>query len=197
MRGRHSPVHKLSEDDLNVIKEHIQSFPAVLGHYTRQESKRRYLSENLSISKLYDSYKSIQRDKGLNIVGRSTYYKIFCTSFNLSFHKPKKDQCSQCGRYRLLTDQTDKEEINQKTHLDKKDRARMEKANDKSLSKKDPNYRVITFDLQQVLYTPCTQVSDMYYSRKLCVYDVTVYELDTSTGYFLLVGRNECDARIG
>lgn len=57
-----------------------------------------------------------------------------------------------------------------------------EKENDKETSKTTTNICVATFDLQSVLYTPCTLVSLMYYMRKLCCYNLSVYNLSNQAG---------------
>lgn len=40
----------------------------------------------------------------------------------------------------------------------------------------DESYVTATFDLQSVLAVPCSNVSTLYYTRKLAVYNLTVYE---------------------
>jgi len=48
----------------------------------------------------------------------SVYRKIFCTNFNYSFFKPKKDQCASCDRYKTtsIEDKLELEQSNNK-HL--------------------------------------------------------------------------------
>ena len=54
MRGRHSPANKTSEDSLVFVKEHTDSFPQYESHYSRDDNPhRKYLSPDLSISKMY------------------------------------------------------------------------------------------------------------------------------------------------
>ena len=40
-----------------------------------------------------------------------------------------------------------------------------------------PEVAIATFDLQSVLQIPSTQVSQLYYSRKLNMFNLTVYSL--------------------
>ena len=54
------------------------------------------------------------------------------------------------------------------------------------------------FDIQSVLYTPCTLVSLMYYMRKLCCYNLSVYNLSNQSGTCYLwseveAGRGSCE----
>ena len=57
-RDRHPPANKTSEADVDLIKEHILSFPQYQSHYSRASNPhRRYLSPELTISKMYVLYK--------------------------------------------------------------------------------------------------------------------------------------------
>ena len=89
----------------------------------------------------------------------------------MSFHKPKKDQCSTCTIYNMKKMEGklgEEEQESQKQHLSRKERAREEKEKDKEAARKDPSKHVVTVDLQAVLQAPCTNVSQLYYKRKLC-----------------------------
>ena len=57
---------------------------------------------------------------------------------------------------------------------------------------------VCTFDLQSLLYTPLSLVSVMYYIRKLCCYNLSVYNLGTQAGTCYVwseteAGRGSCE----
>lgn len=56
-------------------------------------------------------------------------------------------------------------------------KSREVKEKDKNKSKEDSRYYTATFDLQAVLTTPYPLVSEMYYSRTLCCYNLTIYTL--------------------
>ena len=62
-------------------------------------------------------------------------------------------------------------------HQKQKERAREEKSRDKDRAKTDKGIYVATFDIQAVLTTPCSLVGELYYSRKLCCYSLTIYSL--------------------
>jgi hypothetical protein len=47
---------------------------------------------------------------------------------------------------------------------------------DKKKAAAEESFQTVTFDLQSVLQLPSSDVSLMYYSRKPCVYNLTVYE---------------------
>ena len=67
-------------------------------------------------------------------------------------------------------------------HQARKETDRKEKERDKQLTKTHSNIYAATFDLQAVLYTPCSLVSLMYYMRKFCYYKFTVFSLATLLG---------------
>ncbi|XP_055918396.1 uncharacterized protein LOC129950483 [Eupeodes corollae] len=98
-RGRSKPANKISDENLTRIKDHIESFPTVESHYCRKSSNRMYLDANLSISKMYalflEKYKS---DTSTKIPSSTTYRKVFGECYNLSFFRPKKDQCQACEK---------------------------------------------------------------------------------------------------
>ena len=54
--------------------------------------------------------------------------------------------------------------------------ARLAKATDKERSNIDPSFLSATFDLQSVLQILSSDTSQLYHSRKICVYNLTIYE---------------------
>ncbi|MEW8545290.1 MAG: hypothetical protein AB2693_17345 [Candidatus Thiodiazotropha sp.] len=83
-------------------------------------------------------------------------------------------------------------------HQTRKARARLEKEADKEKAKSSTNMFVATFDRQSVLYTSCTLVSLMYYMRKLCCNNLSVYNLSNQSGTCYLwsefeAGRGSCE----
>ena len=126
---------------------------------------------------------------------------MFNEEYNFSFHLPKKDQCNLCNKYHQAVREGKetavmKEEYD--THQARKVRSRLEKETDKEKAKSSTNMFVATFDLQSVLYTPCTLVSLMYYMRKLCCYNLSVYNLSNQSGTCYLwseveAGRGSCE----
>ena len=62
-------------------------------------------------------------------------------------------------------------------HVKRKIEAREEKGKDKELSKQNDSVHCVTFDLEAVLDTQCSNVSQVHYKRKLAVYNLTVYSL--------------------
>lgn len=61
-------------------------------------------------------------------------------------------------------------------HINRKTDAQNPKEVDKIRSNTDPEFLSATVDLQSVLQLPSGEESLLYYTRKLCVYNLTIYE---------------------
>lgn len=188
MRGRHEPHNKTSDELLEAVRLHIQSFPTMEPHYTRSNTARKFLGSKLNITKMYELYKDDAKSKGQGYVKSGIYRRLFCDEFNLSFHRPKKDVCGKCEQYENATDaEKGSLEEEYRQHIRRKSEAREEKERDKALAKeKGSAVHAVTMDLQSVLSTPCGNVSALYYTRKISVYNFTIYNQSTSEGYCMI-----------
>lgn len=204
MRGKHSnrPL-SIKEDVKNAIRKHINSFPIVDSHYVSENTAKKYLESGLCISKMYRLYLKWILDEPLtnsnNSVINATlrqYTDIFNTEFNLSFFKPKKDQCDVCKVYKLACPE---EKLKQKDlydeHLLNKSSARKLKNEDKRRALADPTFCVAVFDLQKVLTAPQCEVSSFYYKRKYATYNFTIFDIGKRQGYCYM--WTESDAKRG
>ena len=186
-RGKHPPANKTGETKREYVKQHIESFPAVDSHYKRKETRRKILAHGLSINKMYDLYLGKIKDEGKEHLQVSSYvYRdIFCKEYNISFHKPKKDLCEYCNKYQQKKETgtaNEQDRIEYEQHQERRETARLEKEKDKNIAKADKSVFVATFDLQAVLYTPCSSVSKVYYKRKLNCYNLTIFSLSDKKG---------------
>ena len=85
-RGRHEPSNKTSEEKIEMIKEHISKFPCYQSHYSRRDNpNRKYLSPDLSVSKMYALYKEHCSEQDVEAVSEWKYRHVFNTTFNLTF----------------------------------------------------------------------------------------------------------------
>lgn len=84
------------------IKDHINSVPRVESHYVRQDTAREFFEETLSITQLHKIYLEWLPNQNPEIQAATyrQYADIFNNSFNIDFHKPKKDQCDSCVSYK-------------------------------------------------------------------------------------------------
>ena len=200
-RGRFPSANKTSSERLAEVRRHIESVPRMESHYVRKTSKRQYLSPDLSIRQMWEYYKESCKTKTMKPVAEKTYRDIFCTEYNLSFYKPKKDQCSLCNVYEMKKKQgTLDENMEQQyaDHHERKRQSRDEKEKDKEQAQIQPTYYAATFDLQAVLSTPCSLVGELFYKRKLACYNLSFYSLGDQNGTCYLwdecqAGRGSCE----
>jgi uncharacterized protein with PIN domain len=101
MRGKLKMKSKISEEMKEFITDHIRSFPVIESHYCRASTSKQYLEGSLNITKMYNLYLERCRDDGKEPAKASLHRQIFCTKFNLSFHKPKSDRCPVCEKERV------------------------------------------------------------------------------------------------
>ena len=113
-RGKHIP-HNITPDSMvENIRKHIESFPVLEAHYTRKDTNRKFLGQDLNIRKMYSLYKEECKNKGKRHTSESKYRAIFCNEYNYSFYVPKKNQCATCVVYK-------QKDIRKKTTLEMKE----------------------------------------------------------------------------
>jgi hypothetical protein len=179
-RGRAPASNKTEEERMKEVHDHIKSFPKTESHHCRKDTKREYLDSRLTITKMYALYLEMLKNKHGELqkpVSEAVYRRTFVENYNLGFYHPKKDQCEECTKFELMSaDEKENYKTNIEQHKERSQEAQAAKAFDKTRAKEQANFRSITFDLQSVLQVPCSDVSLMYYKRKLCCYNLTVYE---------------------
>ena len=85
-RGHHEPSNKTSQEEMDFIHAHIESFPHYTSHYSRNDNPNRtYLSPALSLSKMHVLYKERCTEDGKRPVSDWVYRKVFNEQHNLSF----------------------------------------------------------------------------------------------------------------
>ena len=89
-RDQHQKGNQLDKARLRFVEEHIASFPAKESYYCRKSSKKRYLDQNLNISKMHTLYVKKCEDLGMLPVKDEVYQKIFA-QFNIGFFQQKKN----------------------------------------------------------------------------------------------------------
>jgi len=177
-------TRKLSSELRNDIRDHINKFPTIESHYCRKNSRKAYLAQGLTLAEMYRLYTQECSLSGKPVAKQWAYNDIFHNEFNLGFYKPKKDQCDFCMKYKHLDDDgrasiADKME----KHQQNKTLVRELKSKLKEQAKTDQEINVACFDLQQVLLTPHSMSSQLFYRRKLSTFNLTVYDIGTKSGY--------------
>lgn len=174
--GRHE---MLKENDAKLrasALEHIQKFPRMESHFCRQSTSREYLHPDLTVKKMYHFYQTDNINQPH--CSYHTYRRVF-KSLNLSFHHPKKDQCSLCLSYRQADEKRKLElEDAYNTHIAEKISVRRKKEEAKETSKLSPSVlTAAVFDLQQVIQLPISKESALFYRRRLSAFNFTIYNI--------------------
>ena len=174
-RGRHcNRPKKTTEEAKERIREHIKSFPHRKSHYSQKDNrKRKYLSENLSIARMYDLYlkryePEVSETAAKPQVKEWLYRKIFNEEFNLSFGYPRSDTCETCDLLHVAIqsssdEQQEKYQKELADHQEKASRGYSSLKADVDVTKKTAGHFLITFDLMQNLPVPTLTHGSMFY----------------------------------
>ncbi|CAG5022557.1 unnamed protein product [Parnassius apollo] len=137
--------------------------------------------QGLSENRLYLDYVEYCKERQV-VPEKASFYKfIFTNEFNYGFHRPKKDQCDHCIQFKNRPEheqQLHKEEYD--LHIIRKNEARKHKVLDKNRTKVDPGFIAFAMDLEKLLLAPNLQAGQVYYKRKLKIYNFTLYNLGDS-----------------
>lgn len=169
------------------ILNHIQSFPAFESHYSRKNTSRLYLSQNLNIQKMFDLYKEQCSKNGESSPSNWLYRSVFAET-GLKFKLPSVDTCKTCDEYNIKSKHSSGEELQHlntmnQNHKDMVDAAYKAKQEDKKLLSTIPNLKVIVFDLQQCLPTPDLKTNVVFYKRQLWTYNETIRDIGLKETY--------------
>lgn len=136
-----------------LVDAHIDRFPRIESHYCRQDTDIEYLSSDLTLSKMHRMFCKEQKDRQTS-VSYTFYVKIFHEK-NLSFHHPKKDQCTLCNTF-TTGDQATKQRLRDKydSHIKEKNKIRDIKKRCKEESLESALIASPVFDLEQVFSFP-------------------------------------------
>ncbi|CAG9840815.1 unnamed protein product [Diabrotica balteata] len=188
LRGKHAPSNKTPEGNIQLVRDHINSFPSYESHYTRAHNpNRKFLDPELNVRTMYTLYKEKCVE---DPVSESLYRQIFHRDFNLHFHVPLKDTCVKCDKYKNQVTQ-EKDENTKKVlqsqhelHLRRSEKARAALKDAKITSIREKG-RVcaFTFDLEKALPFPTLTCSVAYYKRNMYVYnlgDTEIYMINSA-----------------
>ena len=138
-----------------------------------------------SITELYKNYRNHYcKENNLRPVSEDKYSRIFTEDFNTSFQCPKSDTCLTCDGLNVKIAATKGNEsqifINEKElHMRKAECGQKNISDYTEIARNNPNYHVITFDLQQALPTPKLSTGPAFYKRKLWTYNFSVHSCGT------------------
>ena len=172
LRGKHANrPNRLSQEKVDMVKEHIQSYPAESSHYSRHKNPNRlYLSPFLSISEMYRQYEVWSAARHVVPVSHAAYRNIFCTHFNYGFGTPRSDTCNKCERT-----QTDASACDIDAHKALAEAAFQQQREDRRRAITETDVFYITFDMEKTLPLPKLAVSAAFYLRQLWLYNTGVH----------------------
>lgn len=178
-RGNHPPKHELKPVTEEAIQTHIASFPTYVSHYGRSQSQTLYFPSHLNYSIMHGLYCETDNP-------RVSYwtYKYYVKMTGKKFKKPHTDTCNTCDKLQMKINVSEGEQqADFKRQLDlhqrKAEKAYQVKRDMKAEANDDDSMRVLIFDLQQCLPTPKLPCKDIYYSRQLYVFNLTIYDSKT------------------
>ena len=91
-RGKHEPTNKVSEDKLDFIRNHIESFRNLsVSPNKKKKNGRIVLPSDLNIRKMYQLYKDAAEASGHPVQKEHVYRRIFNMEYNITFQEVKKD----------------------------------------------------------------------------------------------------------
>ena len=203
-RGTHqNRPHKLSQERLESIHNHIKSFKGRKSHYSLKDSRRIYLPETLNVKKMYRMY--AEENRLTKPVSYETYRNIFLRDFNIGFGYPRSDTCSSCDATKIqvasleskltvvqpgtaeegrLKELLKKVETDDKLHKLRAAAFYKRKRLEKQKSRKNSDYEAITMDYCKNLQTPNITTNDVYYKQQLTFVSFNIHVLSTNQSVF-------------
>lgn len=195
-RGKHkNRKNKLPSHVVQNVDDHIQSFPYNIVHYGPSGERRRYLSSQLSVLKMYEMFlekyypevldNAKQNENDLQKlkceVKYSFYLKYFRDNYNYSFGRPRSDICTTCSKLEAKISHEKNEALKRssitdlKVHKQKAKLFYMKMQEYLSKAKENENTEVLCFDFKQNIPCPHLCTSDVFYKRQLWLYCMSVY----------------------
>lgn len=189
-RGKAPNPNRISDEDRNFVRHHINKFPKYTSHYCRKDNpNKKYLPSHLTVRKMYQCYLECCVEEEKRPVKEWLYREIFNTDFNLSFHQPHTDTCNKCDNFEILLksgneEQISKVKIDKELHQRKAEKGHEEKRQAKKLAQESAGeIMAICFDLQKTLPTPCLTTNKVYYLRTLWTYNFAIHDLGNNKAY--------------
>lgn len=181
MRGTNLKTHAIPGETCQNIKDHIESFPTKMSHYTGQPIT--YLSADLTIKTMYKLF--INKYPNCK-VKYSFYYTYYKENFNYRFGRPQKDVCGKCEelstkiKSNTLNDNAKRVAVAEKmVHLR---RAKNFYSALQDITRKcvdEPDTYGICVDFMQNLPLPHIPVQEIFYYRQLWVNCFCIYDFKT------------------
>nr|CAI5833493.1 unnamed protein product [Callosobruchus analis] len=176
LRGKNPSVNKLSEHGRTAVRQHIESFPVKISHYSNKEFK--YLSSELNLKIMYNLFK--EQNPDIN-VSYPYYTRYFRENFSLRFGRPQIDVCATC---QTLNNKIKDQHLNETAkrtavaelmvHKRRSNKLYLKLKNE---SMRDANVLALASDFMQNIQLPKTPVGDVFYYQQLTVSIFCIHNL--------------------
>lgn len=189
LRGQHNNRPRaICNEWTEKIKEHIESFPVKVSHYSSKIIH--YLDASLNVKKMHslfvEKYPQLQ-----DLVKYEFYLKYYNENYNLRFGRPQVDVCSECerlgGRIKDINLNDNAKRVATAELMVHKRRAKKFYTKLKevqNLCTERPEVMGLAFDYIQNMPLPHIPVQEIFYFRQLWVYAVQIHNLKYNTGHF-------------
>ncbi|CAG7824789.1 unnamed protein product [Allacma fusca] len=168
MRGRHdNRPHRLLDDTIKLIKDHLESYDAVENHYTRNK-----YDETVTFLPAHHTIKQLHLDY-LDVHGHD------CPELETADNADEKTQLQH----------------QKQSHLAMADLTSNTRKQDMARAKIDSNFIVLSVDMQQTFFTPKLTNASSFYLRKFCTYNLGIHDENQNRGHMFI--WNETDAKKG
>ena len=154
-RGSHTPSHKLKDETIIKIKEHIMCFHPQVSHYRREHAPNRlYLPTDINVREMFADYNS----NFPNSISYETYRRQI-KQLNIAFVKLGEEDCELCDEHKLHMKTHQEIQVEDcenckefVLHKNRYDAARELYKSDAVKSSSDTKY--MSVDLQKVILLP-------------------------------------------
>nr|CAI5865121.1 unnamed protein product [Callosobruchus analis] len=171
LRGKNPSVNKLGEHGRTAVRQHIESFPVKISHYSNKEFK--YLTTELNLKIMYNLFK--EQNPDIN-VSYAYYTRYFRENFSLRFARPQIDVCATCETLNNKIKDQHLNETAKRTavaelmvHKRRSNKFYLKLKNETNESMRDANVLALAFDFMQNIQLPKTPVGDVFYYQQLTV----------------------------
>lgn len=189
-RGLNKPGNSKDGFLIQAVKQHIESFPKKISHYSSQECQ--YLDARLNVKIMHSMFKA----KHSNLdVKYSFYMKIFKEQYSLRFGRPQVDTCCTCEelevkiKSKFLNDTAKRVAVSEKiVHLRRANKFYEKMKSITQLVREDDSGKngAICIDYMQNISLPNIPVQETFYLRQLTVNVCCIHNLKNNSATFVV-----------
>ena len=179
-RGKHEPKHKISEETLFSVSNHIDSYHPAVSHYRREHAPNRlYLPSELSMKEMHEDFLT----KSVDNISYETYRKTV-NAKNISFAKLGEEECEMCLQFSIHKhdEQTEMQTECLMCEAHKQHKLRAEKArHEYTKDKESSGESYYSTDMQKIIMLPrLPGIKTALFTKRLVTFHQTFAPLKTA-----------------